>query len=124
MILDRALQRGLVTPGEVMEGHASSCPKTLGRRRRGALQGLACARPQIGIQFILRPRSNCSGIRAVTHNRKNCRTGSRHQRSAHFRLLAEPRFHLRKENKFLENRALEIVGKGDACKFLLTMVPA
>ena len=27
MILDRALQRGLVTPGEVMEGHASSCPK-------------------------------------------------------------------------------------------------
>ena len=62
MILDRALQRGLVTPGEVMEVARVVVPQNFRvDGRRGALQGLACARPQIGIQFILRPRSNCSG---------------------------------------------------------------
>src|SRR5437588_717552 len=80
---------------------------------------LANAGPNLAVEFFSHALCEKIDICIWAQRGKHGRTGARHHCSAHFWLLEQPHLELRKRNKFLEHRTLEIVVEFPTAKILL-----
>src|SRR5437773_9327265 len=82
---------------------------------------LQCVRrggPQLRVEFGFCALRDHVGLCIFAQCRDNCRPGSGHERCPDFRLLEQPHLELRDKNKFLEDRALQIVEESLVSEFL------